>query len=55
MTYSVLGIDTTQVKEIDPRTGREKLFYLPKTNQKTGLEEKVRLPKSSRLQGAYYV
>jgi hypothetical protein len=28
MTYSVLGIDTKQVKEIDPRTGREKVFYL---------------------------
>src|SRR4051812_1737036 len=55
MTYSVLGIDTTQVKETDPRTGREKVFILPKINQQTGLEEKVHLPKSSRWQGAYYV
>src|SRR6266550_9293961 len=55
MTYSVPGIDTNQVKEIDPRTGREKVFYLPKINQQTGLEEKVLLPKTSRRQGTYII
>ncbi len=55
MTSSVLGIETKQVKETDPRTGRERVFYLPKTNQQTGTEEKVRLPKSSRLQGTYII
>ncbi len=55
MTFSVLGIDTTQVKEIDPRTGKEKVFYLPKINQETGKEERVLLPKSSRLQGTYII
>ena len=51
MTYSVLGIETTQVKEIDPRTGREEVFYLPKTDKQIGKEKQVRLPKLSRLLG----
>src|SRR5258706_11068135 len=55
MTYSVLGIDTTQVKEIDPRTGKERHIYVPKINQQTGKEERVLLPKSSRLQGTYLI
>src|SRR6266702_2969487 len=55
MTYSVLGIETIQVRETDPRTGKQRLFYLPKVNQQTGKEEKVRLPKSSRLQGTYII
>src|SRR6266700_1832566 len=53
MTYSVLGIETTQVKEIDPRTGKEKLFYLLKVNQQTGKEERVRLAQAARRQGTY--
>ena len=53
MTYSVLGIDTTKIKETDPRTAKEKLLYLPKINQQTGKEERVLLPKSSRLLGIY--
>src|SRR5260221_3269918 len=55
MTYSVLGIETTQVKESDPRTGRERVFYLPKINQQTGKVELVRIPKSSRRQGTYII
>lgn len=55
MTYSVLGIDTNEVKEIDPRTGKEKVFYLLKTHQQTGKEELIYLPKSSRLQGLYII
>lgn len=55
MTYSVLGIDTNQVKKIDPRTGKEKNSYVPKINQQTGKEELVSLPKSSRLQGTYII
>lgn len=53
MTYSVLGIETNQVKEIDPRTGREKTFYLPKINPQTGKEERVRLSQAARRQGTY--
>ncbi len=55
MTSSVLGIETTQVKETDPRTGREKLFYLPKINPQTGKVELVKIPKSSRRQGTYII
>src|SRR6266496_349799 len=55
MTSSVLGIETTQVKETDPRTGREKMFYLPKINQQTGKAELVKIPKTSRLQGTYII
>jgi hypothetical protein len=55
MTYLVLGMDTNQVKEIDPRTGREKDFYLPKINQQTAKAERVKIPKSFRLHGASYV
>jgi hypothetical protein len=53
MTFSVLGVETTQVKEIDPRTGREKLFYLPKINPQTGKEERVKLAQVARRQGTY--
>src|SRR5437764_1840049 len=51
MTFSVLGIETSHVTEIDPRTGREKLFYLPKINPQTGKEERVRLAQTARRQG----
>jgi hypothetical protein len=53
MTYSVLGINTTQVKEVDPRTGKDKNFYLPTVNQQTGLEEKIRLAQAARRPGIY--
>src|SRR5437764_1357453 len=55
LTYSALGIDTSAVNEIDPRTGKEKVFYLPKINQQTGKEELIYIPKSSRLQSLYIV
>src|SRR3989440_9371536 len=53
MTYSVLGIETNQVKEIDPRTGKEKLFYLPKIDPQTGKEERIKLAQVARRQGTY--
>src|SRR6266487_3666390 len=55
MTYSVLGIDTTQIKENDPRTGKEKVFYVPKINPQTGKEERVRLAQAARRQGTYLI
>ncbi len=47
MTSTVLGIETKQVKETDPRTGREEVFSLSKIIQQTGGEEKVRLRKGA--------
>jgi hypothetical protein len=55
MTHSVLGINTNQVKEIDPRTGRERSFYLPKVNPQTGKEERIRLAQTARRQGTYVI
>ncbi len=55
MTSSVLGIDTTQIKETDPRTGRERTFYLPKINPQTGKEERIRLGQAARRQGTYII
>ncbi len=55
MTYSVLGIETNQVKEIDPRTGKEKTFYLPKIDPQTGKEKRVALAQAARRQGTYII
>ena len=55
MTYSVLGIETTQVKEIDPQTGKERIKYLPKINPQTGKEERIRLAQAARRQGTYLI
>jgi hypothetical protein len=55
MTYSVLGIDTNQIHEIDPRTGRQRTYYLPKINPQTGKEERIRLAQVARRQGTYLI
>src|SRR5258708_4136978 len=55
MTYSVLGIEAYQVKEIDPRSGKERIFYLPKIDPQTGKEERVRLAQAARRQGTYII